>query len=188
MVPPGSAISGFFDFFGVSSSSPFSNFLLSGFRCMVYEYVVPYVHKLDVLDTTMIFNIADSRFIEASKINKDNGMVVYDLGYGEHLVLHLKCNGDQCSFDADLVGVYENKKGEVYLERLDHYSTTLSRFSVSMVPTTKWAPAILRCFFMCLRPFDIPDEWYSPQDICQIIEKIATFFNEYLYEYDDEYE
>jgi len=152
----------------------------------VYEYVVPYIHNLDVLDVTMVFDIADSRFIEASKVNKDNGMVVYDLDYGEHLVLHLKCNNDQCNFSADLVGVYENKKGEAYLEQLDHYSTTLSRFSVSMIPVTKWAPAILRCFFMCLRPFDIPDEWYSPSDVDQVIEKISGFFNEYLNISDDE--
>ena len=173
-------ISGFLNIFGIFLSSP----SLSGFLVLVYEYSVPYIHTDKVVDVTMIFDVSDSHFIEAKEYNKDNNAVKYDLDFGEHLIFHLQCGDDQCILDINEIGVYENKMKEVYIEHLDHYSTTLGRFNISMIPTTKWAPVILRDFMRYMRPFDIPDEFYSPQDICHVIEQIAKFFNGYFNEDD----
>ena len=143
-------------------------------------YEIPYIHTPKAIDVTMIFDENDGHFIEAKEYNKSDSTVKYNLGYGEYLVLHLKCDDRQCNLDVSEIGIYDQNK----LVEIGHYSTILSRFGVSIIATVKYAPRILRSFLRYMRPFDIPDEWYSPQDTEQIVEKIAKFFNEYFSESD----
>ena len=148
---------------------------------MVYKLKVPYVNNLDKLDISMVFNLNDWVFEEAIEENKDENAVVYDLDYGEHLMLSLKCNREQCSFNAKIIGIYDDEKKEPKLVTDEEYSTILNRSDITDIASTKWAPVILRNFMTYLRPFDIPDYWYEPKDVCNIIEQIKKFFEEYLH-------
>ena len=145
---------------------------------MVYELQVPYVHTPKDIDVTMVFDMTDGHFIEAEEYNKSDSTVKYNLGYGEYLVLHLKCDDRQCNLDAREIGIYDQNK----LAETEHYSTTLGRFGISIIATVRYAPRILRSFLRYMRPFDIPDEWYNVGDTEQIVEKIAKFFDEYFSE------
>jgi len=152
---------------------------------MVYMYEVPYVHTHKMVDVTMIYDAVENRFIEAEEYNKDNNIVKFNLDYGEHLVFHLRCDDGQCNLNIDAVGVYEEGE-QVKLVNIGGYSTTLGRLSVSIIPSVKYAPPILRYFLAYLRPFDLPCEEF-PLIACieKVLDEIAKFFNEYYRDDDD---
>jgi len=151
---------------------------------MVYKYEAPYEFSLNKIDIVMVFNLNEWYYEEAIEETVDQSTVVYDLDYGEHLMLHLKCNDVQCNLNVTSVGVYDNEKGQPHLVTTEEYHVNFSRSLVADIAETRYAPAILKNFMKYLRPFNIPDYWYTPQDICSIIEKIKKFFSEYLNECD----
>jgi len=147
---------------------------------MVYKYKVPYKYSIDEINVTMIFNLNEWFYEQAIEYNKDSSTAIYDLDYGEHLMLNLRCEKEQCTFSATVIGVYDDKKGHVQLVKDEGYHVNLSRSNITDIVETEYAPVILRNFMKFLRPFDIPDYWYSPQDVCGVVEKIKKFFEEYL--------
>jgi len=151
---------------------------------MVYSYESKFIHTPYILDVTMVFSLNDWRFIEANKFNEHTNTVVYDLDYGEYALFNVKCNGDQCELNVSTVGVYDDKKGELQLIKTEEYHTNFSRFSITDIALTKWAPIILRHVMKYLRPFDIPCHYYIPSDVEQIIDQVSRFFNEYFSEDD----
>jgi len=151
---------------------------------MVYSYESKFIHTPDVLDVTMIFSLNDWIFIEAKKFNENTRTVLYDLDYGEYVLFNVKCNGNQCELNVNEIGIYDNEKGQPQLIKTEDYHTVFSRFSITNIALTKWAPVVLRHVMQYLRPFDIPCHYYISSDVDQIIDQISKFFNEYLYESD----
>jgi len=147
---------------------------------MVYKLEVPCVNSLDKIDITSVFNLNEWYFEQPVEYNKSRDTVAYDLDYGEHLLLHLRCNKDQCSFDVMSVGVYDDKEGKPELVKIEEYNVNFNRSSISDIASMSWAPAVLRNFMTYLRCSDIPDYWYEPKDVCQVIEQIRKFFTEYF--------
>jgi hypothetical protein len=147
---------------------------------MVYRLEFPYISSLDRIDITSIFNLNEWYFERPVEENRDKNGITYDLDYGEHLILHLKCDETQCYFDVKVIGVYENSKRQPYLVEGEEYRTTFNRSSVADIASTQYAPVVLRNFFKYLRPYDVPEYWYEPKDVCQIVEQIKKFFDEYF--------
>jgi len=147
---------------------------------MVYKLEFPYKNNPNEIDVTMLFNLNEWYYEEAISYNGNKNTVVYDLDYGEHLLLRLQCNKEQCSFDVKNLGVYENKQGQIYSVIDGEYNVSFARSVIADIAVTEWAPAVLRNFMAYLRPFNIPDYWYTPGDICNVVEKIKEFFNKYL--------
>jgi len=147
---------------------------------MVYKLKVPYINSLGKIDITSVFNLNEWYFERPAEENKDESSIIYDLDYGEHLLLHLVCNEDRCDFNVKTIGIYENNKGQSYLVEDEEYYTTFGRSDIAGIAETQYAPVVLRNFFKYLRVHDIPDYWYEPKDICNVIEQIKKFFDEYF--------
>jgi len=60
------------------------------------------------------------------------------------------------------------------------YHTSFGRSYIAGIAEAQYTPVVLRNFFKYLRVHDIRDYWYEPKDICNVIEQIKKFFDEYF--------